>query len=898
MKLPSDARLGPYQVLGPLGAGGMGEVYKARDTRLNRTVAIKVLPEQFADDPDRRERFEREARAVAALNHPHICHLHDVGEEHNVRFLVMEYLEGQTLAERVLRGPLPPSELLRRAIELADALDHAHRQGLVHRDLKPGNVMLTRSGAKLLDFGLSKLQTTPDLLVLSTLSPGDAPLTAEGAVLGTFPYMAPEQLAGHEADTRSDIFAFGAIVYEMATGRRAFEGTSAATVIGAVLHTDPPLVSSLQPLAPPALDRIVARCLAKDPDERWQTARDLLLELKWIAQHVAQPAVDHQRRRTDKNPALVAAALAALAIAAIVFAVPYLRRAPVDNLAVRFTFSPPKELKPAEVRFGGPVTISPDGRRLAYVATGTDGRQLLWIHPLDAPVPRALAGTDGAAYPFWSPDSRFVAFFADGRLKRIDAAGGPPQTLSEAVLPRGGTWNRAGVILFSAGAGRELFRLSAGGGPAMSVAADGVNEERQWPSFLPDGRYFVYFGRRKAPGIYVASLESGESTLLASGLYMGAAYAPPGYLLFFRGGSMAGTLLAQPFDAGRRRFTGEPVALAERVPFYPFYARADFSVSDNGTVVYGAFAGEPTELAWFDRSGKPLAKVPGGAGYTRAALSPDEKTIAADRLDPETQSQDLWLIETTRGVTSRLTTNPGHDQMGLWSPDGTRIVYGSTREGETNGTRLKTLTGDVPDERLFTSEDGQNRQVTDWSSDGKLIVYARLDPQTKWDLWVLPSTLEPASNERTPTSYLHTEFNEHHGRLSPDRRWMAYTSDESGRSEVYVQAFPVPGVRSQISTDGGDEPQWRSDGDELFYRSPDRMLMAVTMKADTSTTSSAPRPLFKMPIGDVAARIVGREDNFVPMRDGQRFLINAVIEKPAPPPVTVILNWPATVGRR
>jgi Tol biopolymer transport system component/predicted Ser/Thr protein kinase len=896
MTMSAGARLGPYQLLALLGAGGMGEVYKARDTRLDRTVALKILPEQFADDSGRRERFEREARAVAALNHPHICDLHDIGEDQSVRFLVMEYLEGQTLAERVLRGPLPPAEVLRCAIELADALDHAHRRGLVHRDLKPGNVMLTKSGAKLLDFGLSKLQATPDLVVLSTLSPAGGPLTADGALLGTFPYMAPEQLAGHEADARSDIFAFGAIVYEIATGRRAFEGTTAGTVIGAVLHTDPPRLSSLQPLVPPALDRIVGRCLAKDPDNRWQTARDLLLELKWMAEHVVPQPSGDVPRSSKKRAVVTTATLVVLAFVIVVFTSAYFGRDTVETPAVRFTFSPPPELRLAEVRFGGPVTVSPDGRQLVYVATGSDEKQRLWIHPLDMPTPRSLAGTDGAAYPFWSPDSRSVGFFAEGRLKRIDVGGGPPQTLTDVVLPRGGTWNRDAMILFSAGGGRELYRLPAAGGVPVSVPADGINEERQWPSFLPDGRHFVYFGRRKAPGIYVGALETGATTLLASGLYMGVAYAPPGYLLFSDGGSMAGTLFARAFDASRRQFTGAPVPVTEQVPFYPFFARADFSVSENGTLLFGTFGGQPTELVWFDRAGKQIGKVPGAAGYSRAALSPDEKTIAADRLDPHTQSQDVWLIETTRGVTSRLTTNPGHDQMGLWSPDGARIIYGSTREGEVNGTRMKALSGPAMDERLFASDDAQNRQVTDWSPDGKLIVHAKLDAKTKWDLWVLPSTVEPASNERRPTLYLQTEFNEHHGRVSPDGEWMAYASDESGRSEVYVQAFPVPGVRSQVSTSGGDEPYWRRDGQELFYRSADRLLTAVPVKTGTSFTSGAPQPLFRLPIADIGP-LTGIQNSFLPTTDGQRFLINAVIDEPAPPPVTVIINWPAVLPR-
>ncbi|HET9261835.1 MAG TPA: protein kinase [Vicinamibacterales bacterium] len=896
--LTPGTRIGAYEISGSLGAGGMGEVYKARDTRLDRTVALKLLPEEWAADPDRRARFEREARAVAALNHSHICALHDVGEaapadagvQASIRFLVMEHLEGQTLADRLLRGALPMADVLRYAIELADALDHAHRRGLVHRDLKPGNVMITESGTKLLDFGLSKQQSAPDLLALSTLAPDGDVQTAAGAVMGTYPYMPPEQLSGGEADARSDIFALGATIFEMATGRRAFEGKTAATVIGAVLHSDPPSVSSLQPATPSGLDRIVARALAKDPDDRWQTARDLLLELKWLA----GDGVRRDPRRIYPTKGVVAVAGGALAMTALIawFGVPYFRATPVDEAMVRrFSFAPPANLKRAEVRFGGPVTISPDGRQYVYVASGPDGKQLLWLHPLDAASPRALAGTEGAAYPFWSPDSRSIGFFADDRLKRIDADGGPVRTLSTAILPRGGTWSRSGEIVFAAGVGEELYRLPPGGAAAV-VPADGINTYRLWPSFLPDGRHILYFGRREKPGIFVSSLDTHETKVLVAGLYMGVAYAPPGYLVFFNGGSMAGTLLAQRFDAGRRELIGEPVPLAENVPFYPNFGRADFSVSENGTLLYGAFADETSELVWFSRDGKRLGNVPGATGYTRAALSPDEKTIAADRLDPETQSQDVWLIETTRGATTRLTTNPGHDQMGKWSPDGHRIVYGSTREKEPNGTRVMTLSSGA-DERLFTPDvTAARRQITDWSSDGTLIIYGTTDPRRKWDLWAMSATPDPATGLRTHMPYLQSEFDEHQGRLSPDGKWLAYVSNQSGRPEVYVDAFPGKGARSQISNGGGYEPRWRTDGKELFYRSG-RSLMALTVATVAGKATGTPRLLFDMPIDESGDQILREEAKYTVTRDGQRILVNAVRSEPALAPVTVLLNWPA-----
>ena len=906
MSLAPGVRLGPYEVVRLIGTGGMGEVYKARDVRLDRTVAIKVLSEEFALDGDRRARFEREARAVAALNHPHICAVHDVGETvdiastggESIRFLVMEHLEGHTLADRLVRGPLPIEDVIRYATELADALDHAHRHGLVHRDLKPGNVMMTKTGVKLLDFGLSKLHASPDLITLATVSSDGPRLTSAGTVVGTFPYMAPEQLGGHEADARSDVFAFGAIVHEMATGRRAFEGTTAATVIGAILHTDPPPLSSFRPFTPPGLDRIVSRCLAKDPDDRWQSARDLMLELKWTAEHIehsmSREPVGARRRKLGL---MVSAVVTLLTIAVAAFALAYVRRAPANGATVRLAFLPPKELQQAEARFGGPVTISPDGKHLAYVATGADGKQLLWLQAMDSSSPRALIATDGAAYAFWSPDSRSIGFFAQGRLKRINIDAGPPQILSDALLPRGGAWSAAGVIVYSVGAGRELYQVAAGGGTPSPVAADGINEERHWPSFLPDGRHFLYFARRQKPGIYVASLESAETKLLASGPYMGVAYASPGYLLILKGGAMAGTLMAQPFDASRREFTGEAVPLAEQVPFFPLFARGDFSVSQNGTLLYGTLRTQTTQLTWFDREGKKLGNVPGATGYERPVLSPDERTIAADRLDPETQSQDVWFIETGRGATSRLTTNPGLDQVGLWSPNGKRIAIGSTRDGKLY-RYLKTVDGTGYEEsHPFESADGdQIQQMTDWSVDGRFFVYSSLNAKTKWDIWVEPVTREPATQDSTRGPYLHTEFNEHHGRLSPDGRWLAYASDESGKLEVYVQGFPVPGTRWRVSTDGGIEPRWRRDGKELFYQSAQGTLMAVIVKPGATFAATVPHALFKMPI-TIPTTLVQDQRKYLPTADGQRFLINVDLAETGPPLNTVVLNWPAALRR-
>ena len=889
MSLAPGARLGAYEVLRLIGAGGMGEVYQARDTRLDRVVAIKVLSEKMASDDGRRQRFDREARAVAALNHPHICSLHDVGEHDYVDYLVMEYVDGQTLADRLVRGALPIGDVWRYATELADALDHAHRRGLVHRDLKPGNVMLTSAGAKLLDFGLSKLQSTPDLTAMSTIASDDAPLTAPGAVLGTYPYMSPEQLEGRDTDARSDIFAFGAIVYEMVTGRRAFQGATPASVIGAILHTDPLPMSEVQPLAPPGLDRIVTRCLAKNPDDRWQTARDVVLELKWNATHDVPTVADRKRQR---RVGLVAA-LSLAVVAAAASTIAYFTRTRVESPVVRLTFTPPAGLTLAEVRQGGPVTISPDGSRVVYVASGTDGQQRLHVQRLDSVMAQALAGTDGASYPFWSPDSGSIGFFANGRLKRIEAAGGPPQALCDAVLPRGGTWNRAGVIVFAAGAGAELYQVPAASGKPTLLTFARPNRESHWPMFLPDDRHFLYFGRRTRTGVYVASLDQSEPTkLLEEGLYVGAAPASEGYLMICKGGAMGCTLAARRFDLDRLELTGEPMPLAERVPFYPARGRADFSVSGNGRLVYGAFAPELTELVWFDRTGNPIANVPGATGYQKPALSPDEKTIGAHKVDSETQSQDVWLIDSARGVTSKLTTNPGLDNMGLWSPDGRRIMYGSTREGQGTNAYLKDVEGKDTETALFDTGERELQQHTDWTD--KAMVYGRLDAKNQWDLWTTPGTLAPGGKAGSPSLYLRSPFNEHEGTLSPDGRWMAYSSDQSGRWEVYVAAFPTHGPRATpVSTDGGRWPRWRRNGRELFYVSADRRLMSVTVRTGAVFTADVPRPLFTLRSKEGGAP---SDRPYEPAGDGQRFLVNVALETVSPP-ISVFLNWPAALRR-
>ena len=907
-RLPNDTWLGPYQLLGLLGAGGMGAVYKARDSRLDRIVAIKVLPEQFAADPQRRERFEREARAVAALNHPHICQLYDVGEAGPspaggpARFLVMEYLEGQSLEDRILAGPLPIAEALRIAADLADALDHAHRRGLVHRDLKPANVMLTKAGAglagaphaKLLDFGISRLQAPADLPALETVTADRAPLTADGAVLGTYPYMSPEQLQGREADARSDLFAFGAVLYEMITGQRAFQGTTAATLIGAILHSDPPAVSTRSTLAPAGLDRLVSRCLAKDPDNRWQTARDLALELEWVA---ARPAhQDQAPRRTAATMWVAASAAASAVAAALILGLTHAGSAPADAHAIQLTFTPPKGVTLVDPRLGGPVSISPDGRLLTFVAIEPDGAQRLWVRPIDSGAARALPGTDDARFPFWSPDNRSIGFFAQKKLKRVSVAGGTPQALYDAIQPGGGTWAADGTILFSAELGFQLYRGSASGAVLTAIPADGANQERSSPWFLPDGRHYLYFGRPQEPGVYLASLDSAGAAPVLKG-YRGALFAPPEYVVAIRGpskGAEYAALFAQRLNPATFEPIGDSQLIAEPVIYSSGNARSAFSASDTGTLVYTEIENPAPRLMWFDRSGKAVEQL-GGASYYDPAISPDGKTVAAARTDPDTGTPDLWLIDVARGAGPRLTYDEREDFLPVWSPDSSRIVYGAQAPRMPPNLFQKTVRDTEREELLVKAI--YNSQPTSWSPNGEFVMFARRDPKNQWDLWRLAMG---SGEARIETPYLRSPANEHLAEFSPDGSRVAYVSDESGRNEVYVDSFPAPGKREQVSTGGGNQPRWRGDGRELFYISPDGRMMSVPVSAAPDFAPGAPVTLFATRIFDLNGAQKGHYSRkYTVTHDGQRFLISTLDNaSPGSSTTNVVLNWPARLGRR
>jgi len=885
MTLAAGLKLGPYEILDPIGAGGMGEVYKARDTRLDRIVAIKVLPAHLAANTEFRERFEREARAVSSLNHPHICILHDIGSQDGTDFLVMEYLEGETLAARIARGPLATEELLRTATQIADALAQAHRKGVFHRDLKPGNVMLTKSGAKLLDFGLAKMVAKSGAPAPGSASGGQrisvsmlptqaVDLTQKGAVMGTYQYMAPEQLQGQEADARSDLFAFGAVLYEMATGRKAFEGKSVASVIGAIVDSEPPPIAALQPASPPLLEHVVRKCLEKDPDKRWQSAQDAVSALEWVGVAPGAASVEAPAAQSSIRWKLAAAVAALVALAGIGVTVIHFREKPAEAIATRFQIEAPEKTHFHD------VVPSPDGRRLAAIihdATAT----YLAVRPLDALVLQPLAGKEDASAPFWSPDSRSIAFFSGDKLKKVEIGGGPSQTLCEAHRGSSGSWSRDGVLLFANNEG--LFRVSAAGGVRAPAPAAEATARRRSLSFLPDGRHYLFTpgarGRGQGSEVHVGSLDSPQSVILVKQANAGqfvpdSTGSSTGHLLFQR----QATLLAQRFDAAGQRLSGEPHPIGENLRSGP---AGGYWASEAGVIVLSTGESMALDLLWFDRQGRSEA-AGASANYRDVALSPDGKHAAISV--GETQAQDVWIQDWARNVRSRLTFDPADDARPVWSPDGSRIVFGSNRGGVPK-LYLKASSGAGSDELLLKSDKPQ--RPTDWSRDGRFIVYTENDPKTHDDIWVLPLT-----GERKPQVFLQTPFNENRGQISPDGRFLAYLSDESGQQEIYVRPFSLAGAASvggkwQVSTGGGTMPRWRRDGKELFYvASANRMMMAVPVSPGSTFQAGVPVPLFE-------SRFVsfpGERLLYSPTADGQRFLVVAQAEAGGST-ATVLVNW-------
>jgi eukaryotic-like serine/threonine-protein kinase len=888
--LKAGTKLGAYDIGALIGAGGMGEVYRARDTRLQRDVALKILPEIFAADPARMARFEREARLLASLNHPHIAAIYGVEESYSCRALVMELVEGPTLAERIAAGPVPVDEALPMMKQVAEALEYAHDHGVIHRDLKPANIKVTAEGTvKVLDFGLAKAltdePTETDLRNSPTLS---AVATMQGVILGTAAYMSPEQAKGKPVDRRADIWAFGVVLVEMLTGKALYTGETAAETLASVMMKDPSL-GALPASTPPAIRNLLQRCLNKDPRQRLRDigeARIILADALAGAAPV-EPVAAHRKTRERLLPVVATVAAVAVAVA-LVLAFLHFRRVPAEMRSARFFVEPPE--KTTFLSAPNLVSVSPDGTRLAFIAVDSSGKQLLWVRALDSLTAQPLLGTDGASQPFWSPDSQFIAFSAENKLKRIAVSGGPPQTITALTTGNAmGTWNREGVILFGTGL-TTIQRVSTAGGkptPLTTLDASRQQDFHTWPCFLPDGKHFLYFAHSVNPensAIYVGSLDSKDTKLLlnASSFIL---YSPPGYLLFLR----EGALVAQPFDAGRLELTGEAFPMAEDVRFNPANGRAAFAVSENGVLAFrtgGTFSGSG-QFTWTDLAGKEVTSsgdVSTMGATSHFSLSPDEKRVAIDLTTP--QGRDAWLLDITRGTISRFAL--GLLSAGLaWSPDSNWLAFTASRSGVT-GLYRRLSNGAGQDELLLNAPEAQ---PTDWSQDGRFLLYQTLDPKTRLDLWVLP-----LSGDRKPKPFLQTEFDESQGQFSPDGRWVAYSSDESGRPEVYVQPFPGPGPKVQISTGGGMLPKWRRDGKELFYRIDGTgKLVAAEVKTDGQFQAGVPQPLPWQ--AGIVIHGMSAGGHYAISADGKRFFSMKAKQESAEAPVTVVLNWTAVLKK-
>jgi Tol biopolymer transport system component len=875
--LAAGTRLGPYEILSPVGAGGMGEVYRARDTRLEREVAVKVLPAHLSSSEEMRQRFEREAKAISQLSHPHICALYDVGSHDGVEYLVMEYLEGETLAARLVKGPVPTEQLLKWGVEIADALDKAHRQGIVHRDLKPGNVMLTKSGVKLLDFGLAKALPSPPGRGQGeglTSLPTQANLTQEGTILGTFQYMAPEQLEGKDADARTDIFAFGAVLYEMATGQKAFSGKSQASLIASILTSDPAPVSTIQPMTPQALDRVVKTCLAKDPEDRWQSAHDIGSELAWVAQGGSQAGaaapVAAFRRRRDRVTWGVVGTLAGAMAAALATWVLLRGSAPAQRRLTRVAIPiPPAQTLALENHVS--VALSPDGRRLAYVARKGDTKQL-YLRALDAAEATPLAGTEGAFTPFFSPDGQWLGFYADGKLKKISLAGGTPVTLCSIAEPLvGAAWGPDDTIVFPPNWAGGLARVSASGGspePLTKPTLKGEDRGHIWPEWLPGGKAILFTvftgGSLDDYQIAARTLATGEQKILIKGGTFGR-YVASGHIVYARGG----TLFAVSFDARRLEVTGAPFPVAQGVSENS-NGGAEFAVSRDGTLVYVAGGLQMSErsMLWVDRKGAatPVTRV--RRPFSNPRLSPDGKRITVT-IGAETY--DVWVLDLARDSLTRFSFGKD-DGDPVWSPDGQRIVFDSSQAGFYN-IYVRPSDGSGSEQRLTNDQDADFPMS--WSPDGRLLAFVKTRADVP-EIW-----LYPFEKDAQPRPFLQGAYRHQWARFSPDGRWMAYGSNESGRFEVYVTPFPGPGGKWQISNEGGEQPLWAPNGREIFYRK-DKKVMRVAVATSPAFSASRPELLFE---GEYQG-----EWDVAP--DGQRFLmVKEEGAESAPKQINLVLNW-------
>jgi serine/threonine protein kinase/Tol biopolymer transport system component len=876
----TGSRLGPYEILSPLGAGGMGEVYRARDTRLGREVAIKVLPEALTSDRDRLSRFEQEARSASALNHPNIITIYEIGSADSVSYISMELVVGRTLRDLVVEGPLPAKRVLALAAQIADALAKAHEAGIIHRDLKPENLMVTREGlVKILDFGLAKL-ALPESGEVSAMPTLAKPETHPGIVLGTVGYMSPEQASGKQVDFRSDQFALGSILYELATGKRAFARPTTAEALVAIIREEPEPIGDRSPQSPVALRWVIERCLAKDPEDRYASTRDLARDLAHLRDHVSEasgaaaPSVSPRRRRW-LAPALAAGLVLATALA-VWSAVR--RRPETAAQPVRFSvpIPPGTTYAPSEVSRG--VSVSPDGTRLVIEAF-SKGRRHLYLRPLDSESAVELEGSIDATAHFWSPDSRFIAFFADGKLKKIPSTGGQAQELCEAPFAIVGTWSPAGVILFTRLDPFGIYRVADTGGEAVRLLApDPARGELNllWPQFLPDGRRFLYISG-PAPGagvrkLNVASLDSKVSSSLGR-IDSRVEYAAPGYVLHVREGS----LFAQPFTERDAKLRGEPRRLASDVHFFYGPAHSVFSSSANGVLAYQT-APRPSRLVWVDRTGRETGRLGEPSVVRGFRISPDGARVAADVENMRVGSSDIWVFEPARGVSTRLHSDPADEILPVWSADGSRLIYRSDRGGPPD---IYELTVEVPGSERPLLELPGVQQPEDVSADGRRLAYLQEIATTVWNISLLPLGRD---RDRKPKPWLPTRFSQTSPRFSPDGRWIAYESDETGEPEIYVALTEGGAEKRRISPNGGRRPRWRRDGKELYYIAPGNSVMAVAV---------TPGPRWQAAIPNLLFRADTEIENWDATLDGSRFLISTPAEKFRESPLRVIVNWPA-----
>jgi Tol biopolymer transport system component len=891
LALTVGTRLGPYEILGPLGAGGMGEVYKARDTRLDRSVAIKVLPPHLADSAPLRQRLEREAKAISSLSHPHICALHDIGHQDGTDYLVMEYLEGQTLAQRLEKGPFPQEEALSLATQIADALHQAHKQGVIHRDLKPGNIMLTTSGAKLLDFGLAKSTAEPspagDMTAAPTMT---SPLTVEGTVVGTFQYMAPEQLEGAEASTRSDIFAFGVVLYEILTGVKPFTGKTQASLVAAILKESPTPLSQSLPAVNPALEQMVTTCLEKDPDQRRQSMHDVLLELRWLqtaGSEAGVPAPARAQRKSRERTAWLVAAVAIVAATLIGIAL-FLQPSPEIATPLHVNIALPEGTRPSTT--SGAMALSPDGKSLAFVAKGEDGGRHFWVRRLDQPSAQRVDNSLHAEFPFWSPDSRHLAFFVNSTLKRLPVSGGTVDTICEfAHLTtsggRGGAWSQDGTIIFNAGWGSPLHRVSAAGGAIepLTELATARAETHRHPSFLPDGKRYLFSIRSGADENVIAlgNPDGSFRTILAAD--SNATFISPSYLLYWR----ESALRARPFDPDTEEFTGDPFMVAAGVALDPADGAAMFSASPTGTLAYlaGNTGVEHSRLLQVDREGNELAQVGPPGNFYAPRLSPDGTRAAVDN-SGIANNGDIWLYEMDHPAGTRLTTDPTDESSPVFSPDGRKLVFLTHKRGPIDIHLLDLGRGGAPTPLIEAPTDDD---PTEWSPDGRYLLLTREPRRNQRQGDIVVYDFESGE----VTDLVATSFHEHTAQFSPDGNWIVYASNESGMDEVYMRPFPEGSLRRQISVGGGSYPRWSQTTDEIFYVDDHEQIVAVSVITEPELKIGRPTRLF-----DANLRF-GISGHFDPLPDAQSFLVNQQVQSDRSRSYSLILNWnPADTQRQ